>query len=50
MTAAGFGAVAGLFAVFFFSDIPRVRRDIMQNVPLIGEHYIRDVPPEDNPF
>ena len=29
-TAGGFGAVAGIFALFFFSDIPKVRKDIMQ--------------------
>jgi hypothetical protein len=29
MTLGAFGGVAGFFALFFFSDIPRVRRDIM---------------------
>ncbi|KAH0082042.1 hypothetical protein KCU96_g6878, partial [Aureobasidium melanogenum] len=47
---AGFGAAAGLFALFFFADIPRVRKDIMQKVPFIGSHFIREVAPEDNPF
>ena len=27
---AGFGVVAGVFALFFFSDVPKVRKDIMQ--------------------
>jgi hypothetical protein len=29
MTLGGFGAAAGVFAIFFFSDIPKVRNDIM---------------------
>lgn len=28
-TLAGFGGVAGVFALFFFTDIPRVRRDVI---------------------
>lgn len=30
LTAASFGGVAGIFALFFFSDVPKVRKDIMQ--------------------
>ena len=30
ITAGSFGAVAGFFALFFFSDVPKVRKDIMQ--------------------
>jgi hypothetical protein len=30
VTLGAFGGVAGVFAIFFFSDIPRVRKDIMQ--------------------
>jgi hypothetical protein len=30
MTLGAFGGVAGVFAVFFFSDIPRFRKDVMQ--------------------
>ncbi len=48
MTLASFGGVAGFFAVFFFSDIPRVRKDIVQKIPIIGPHYIREIPPSDN--
>jgi hypothetical protein len=29
MTLGGFGAAAGVFALFFFSDIPKVRNEIM---------------------
>jgi hypothetical protein len=28
-----FGGVAGFFALFFFSDVPRVRKDILQVRP-----------------
>lgn len=30
ITAGGFGAVAGIFALQFFSEVPKVRKDIMQ--------------------
>jgi hypothetical protein len=30
MTLGAFGGVAGFFALFFFSDVPKVRNDIMQ--------------------
>jgi len=30
ITLGAFGGVAGFFALFFFSDVPRVRKDIMQ--------------------
>jgi hypothetical protein len=29
LTLGGFGAVTGFFVVFFFSDIPRLRKDVM---------------------
>jgi hypothetical protein len=48
MTLAGFGGVAGFFAVYFFSDVPRVRKDIWQKIPIIGQHYVREVPASDN--
>ncbi|KAF2238437.1 hypothetical protein EV356DRAFT_507569 [Viridothelium virens] len=48
--AAGFGAVGAGFALFFFSDVPRVRKDIMERLPLIGGYFHHEVPPEDNPF
>ncbi|GAB7352915.1 hypothetical protein MBLNU459_g3501t2 [Dothideomycetes sp. NU459] len=50
VTAGGFGAVAGIFALFFFSDVPKVRNDIMQKIPIIGEHWVKEIAPEDNPF
>lgn len=48
--AAGFGASAGIFAIFFFAEIPKVRNDILIKVPIIGPYFIREIPPEDNPF
>jgi hypothetical protein len=30
MTLGAFGGVAGFFALFFFGDVPKVRRDIYQ--------------------
>jgi hypothetical protein len=50
MTMGGFGAVAGIFALFFFGDVPKVRKDIMQQIPIIGGYWVKEIPPEDNPF
>lgn len=30
MTAGAFGGVFGLFALFFFGDVPRVKKDILE--------------------
>ncbi|KLJ07417.1 hypothetical protein EMPG_17102, partial [Blastomyces silverae] len=46
--AAAFGASAGIFAVFFFGEVPRVRKDILMNIPVIGGYWERSIPPEDN--
>ncbi|OCT51364.1 Cytochrome b-c1 complex subunit 10 [Cladophialophora carrionii] len=48
--ASGFGVAAGIFAVFFFGEVPRVREDILSKLPVIGSYWVREVPPEDNPF
>ncbi|KAK5118589.1 hypothetical protein LTR85_008054 [Meristemomyces frigidus] len=48
--AGGFGAVAGIFALFFFDGVPRVKTDILQKLPFVGGFYKNEVPPEDNPF
>lgn len=48
--ASGFGVAAGVFALFFFGEVPRVRQDILSKVPVIGNYWVREVPPEDNPF
>ncbi|KAM5483096.1 hypothetical protein McanCB56680_003154 [Microsporum canis] len=48
--AATFGAATGIFAVFFLGDTPRIREDILMNIPLIGSYWERSIAPEDNPF
>lgn len=48
--AAGFGVSAGIFALFFFAEVPKVRNDILVKAPIIGEYFVREIPPEDNPF
>jgi hypothetical protein len=45
-----FTVTAGIFALFFFDGVPRVREDILQKIPIIGEFFVNEVPPEDNPF
>ncbi|TVY31437.1 hypothetical protein LOCC1_G008686, partial [Lachnellula occidentalis] len=50
MTLGAFGGVAGVFALFFFSDIPKVRNDIMIKLPVIGDHFVKEIPASDNPF
>ncbi|MCJ1244943.1 hypothetical protein MMC30_002144 [Trapelia coarctata] len=50
ITMAGFGVATGIFALFFFSDVPKVRKDIMQKLPIIGDLFVREIPPSDNPF
>ncbi|OJJ46688.1 hypothetical protein ASPZODRAFT_132801 [Penicilliopsis zonata CBS 506.65] len=45
-----FAVSAGLFAVFFFGEVPRVRKDILQQLPFFDTYYDRTVAPEDNPF
>ena len=48
--ASGFGVAAGIFAIFFFAEIPKVRTDIMQKIPVVGDYFVKEIPPEDNPF
>jgi len=48
--AAGFVAATGIFALFFFAEVPRVRIDIVEKIPVIGSYFKKEIPPEDNPF
>ncbi|KAJ5081709.1 hypothetical protein NUU61_009973 [Penicillium alfredii] len=48
--AGSFGVAAGTFALFFFGEIPRVRKDILQKVPFLDTYFDRTIAPEDNPF
>ncbi|EZF23841.1 hypothetical protein H112_03545 [Trichophyton rubrum D6] len=44
------GAATGIFAIFFLGDVPRIREDILMNIPIIGSYWDRLIAPEDNPF
>lgn len=45
-----FGVSAGVFALFFFNGVPRIREDILEQMPFIGDYFHHEIPPEDNPF
>ena len=45
-----FAASLGFGGLYFISYVPRVREDIMRNVPIIGPYFVKEVPPEDDPF
>lgn len=49
ITLAGFGGVAGFFAIYLLEGVPRVRRDIFSKIPVIGEYWEgREPPASDN--
>ncbi|KAJ5666924.1 hypothetical protein N7462_011333 [Penicillium macrosclerotiorum] len=48
--AATFGVAAGTGALFFLGEVPRVRRDILQQFPFLDTYFDRTIAPEDNPF
>jgi Ubiquinol-cytochrome-c reductase complex subunit (QCR10) len=48
--AAGMGATALIALLFFAEEIPTVKKDIFQNLPIIGGYWVKTVAPEDNPF
>ncbi|GAB7340576.1 hypothetical protein MBLNU457_6989t1 [Dothideomycetes sp. NU457] len=50
MIGGGFAGVAGIFALFFFGEVPKVRKDILSKVPVIGGYFIREIPADENPF
>lgn len=43
-----FGVAAGIGALFFFGEVPRVRRDILQQFPFFDQYFDRRLAPEDN--
>lgn len=45
-----FGGALGVAGIFFASDVPKVRTDIMQKLPFVGSYFIKEIAPEDNPF
>ncbi|KAL8702592.1 MAG: hypothetical protein Q9201_004224 [Fulgogasparrea decipioides] len=48
ITAGSFSLVGATMLLYFFSEVPKVRTDIMQKIPLVGDYYIKEIPPEDN--
>uniref|UniRef100_L2GI32 Alpha-glucosyltransferase alg-10 n=1 Tax=Colletotrichum fructicola (strain Nara gc5) TaxID=1213859 RepID=L2GI32_COLFN len=48
--AGGFGAAAGIAALFYTSGIPRIQKDILQKIPILGNQFVKEVHPADNPF
>ncbi|TQS38095.1 hypothetical protein Golomagni_01408 [Golovinomyces magnicellulatus] len=48
LTLGAFGGVAGFFALFFFGDVPRVRKDIYEKIPVFGHYFEKKIPPSDN--
>ena len=50
MLGGGFAGVAGLFAIFTFGGVPKIRNDILSKIPFIGSFYVHEIAPEDNPF
>ncbi|KAI4287181.1 MAG: hypothetical protein L6R35_003559, partial [Caloplaca aegaea] len=48
ITAGSFGIVGAVFVLQFFADVPKVRTDIMQKLPVVGDYFIREIPPSDN--
>ncbi|KFH41818.1 hypothetical protein ACRE_074670 [Hapsidospora chrysogenum ATCC 11550] len=47
---AAFGGSLGFAALFFASGIPRVQKDILQGIPIVGKWFHKEVHPADNPF
>ena len=48
MIGSGFAVSAGLIALFFLGEVPRVREDILMNIPVVGSYWERSIAPEDN--
>lgn len=44
------GAAAGFFVVFLAEEIPPMRKDVLQKIPLVGWYWEKNIAPEDNPF
>lgn len=46
--AAGFGVAVGTGALFIFGEVPRVRNDILRQLPFFDTYFDRTIAPEDN--
>ncbi|UNI13273.1 hypothetical protein JDV02_000030 [Purpureocillium takamizusanense] len=48
---ASFGGAGVIAALLYVSGIPRVQRDILQQIPVVGKYFIpAEIPASDNPF
>ncbi|PNY27170.1 Uncharacterized protein TCAP_02907 [Tolypocladium capitatum] len=48
---AAFGGAGGIAALLFVSSIPRVKRDILQHIPVVGTLFVKEeVPASDSAF
>lgn len=45
---AAFGGALGFAVLFYASGMPRVRKDILQKIPLIGGLFVTEIHPADN--
>ncbi|KAK6708848.1 hypothetical protein SNK03_009680 [Fusarium graminearum] len=45
-----YGAPAAVGVMLFANGIPRVQRDILQKIPVLGGFFRKEVHPADNPF
>ncbi|KAI5463724.1 ubiquinol-cytochrome-c reductase complex subunit-domain-containing protein [Mariannaea sp. PMI_226] len=45
-----YGAPAAIGVLLFASGIPRVQRDILQNIPFVAGFFQKKIHPADNPF
>ncbi|KAG6224291.1 hypothetical protein E4U34_000451 [Claviceps purpurea] len=49
LKAGSFGGAAAVAVLLFASSIPIVKRDILQNIPLVGRYFVKqEVHPQDN--
>ncbi|KAJ4308737.1 hypothetical protein N0V84_011926 [Fusarium piperis] len=45
-----YGAPAVVGVLLFANGIPRVQRDILQKIPVLGDYFRTEIHPADNPF
>ncbi|KAM0432912.1 hypothetical protein ACHAPT_004617 [Fusarium lateritium] len=45
-----YGAPAAVGVLLFANGIPRVQRDILQQIPVLGDFFRKEIHPADNPF
>ncbi|KAI8629341.1 ubiquinol-cytochrome-c reductase complex subunit-domain-containing protein [Xylariaceae sp. FL1651] len=48
--AGAYGGVALFAVIYYASGIPKVKKDILQKIPLLGTYYTEEVIASDNPF